>query len=106
MIDVSFEMLLTVIILPALGVIAAVIKILWKKNESHVQNTIRLWEECEADRRQTSGDVLQLTKEVGQLGGYEKGVKALAETLMQEVGHHSHDREWDGVERRGIRRED
>ena len=101
--DISLEMFLTVVILPALGVIAAVIKILWKKNESHVKNTIRLWEECEEDRRETTKNVLQLTREVGQLGGYETGVKALAETLIHEHDKHTHEEVWDGRERRGSR---
>ena len=101
--DISFEMFLTVVILPALGVIAAVIKILWNKNENHTKNTIRLWEECEEDRRETTKNVLQLTKEVGQLGGYETGVKELAENLIGKIGHHTHDEVWDGRERRGSR---
>ena len=101
--DVSFEMILTLVIIPAITVIAAIIKILWSKNESHVQNTIKLWKECEADRRETSVAILKLTKEVAKLGGYEKGVQALAETLMQEVGHHSHNEEWNGVNRRSLR---
>ncbi len=104
---ISLEMLLTVIIIPALTYLAAVIRILWRKNENHVKEVVRLWEECEADRRKTANDVLKLTKEVGQLGGYEKGVQALAETLVQHVGHHSHDEDidpWDGIERRSTLR--
>jgi len=103
---ISVEMLLTLIIIPALTYLAAVIRILWRKNEIHAREATRLWEECEADRRKNASDLLKLTEEVGRLSGYEIGVQALAETLIQHVGHF-HDEgiaPWDGIERRSMLR--